>query len=631
MRLALAPLAALGVAAVVAGPAPCAEAGSATGLAPVQVQSLHYGDSLFYFFEDEYFEAIVRTETYRTQGHLGPHAVDAELLLGGLYLSLGQHTRAADIFRRLLDDETVAPAVRDRAWFHLGKVIYARGYYEQSDEAFRNAGDTLPAAMAAERKLLQAQGLMYRGLYDEAVAALQGWQGPADWQAFGQFNLGVALVRAGRTAQGLALLGAAGQVEATTEEMRSLRDKANVALGYAYLQAGEPAAARLALERVRLSGPQSSKALLGAGWADAAEQRYAEALTPWGELRGRGLLDAAVQESYLAVPFAYARLSADRQAADYYEAAIAAYVEEQRRLDESIGAIHSGRMLEAVLAADRGTRQGWFRQLSTLPDAPESRYLYHLLAGNEFQEALKYYRTLNFLDGNLAHWSDSLEAFTAMVEARQQAFEQRMPAAVQLLGGVDIGALEARRDALQARLDGALRAGDSSALASGDELRTLAMIEAVEAELAARADDPALADARDKVRLARGVLMWRLEAAGKVRTWNTRGSLRKLDAQLFDARTHHRAVTGAMAGAPQRNTQFSRRIAELQPRVDSLGQRVAVARSRQAEYLASLAVHELQAQKDRLAEYAAQARYALAALYDRGTATIVAPADGATP
>ena len=97
------------------------------------------------------------------------------------------------------------------------------------------------------------------------------------------------------------------------------------------------------------------------------------------------------------------------------------------------------------------------------------------------------------------------------------------------------------------------------------------------------------------------------------------------------ARTHHRAVTGAMAGAPQRNAQFSRRIADLQPRVDSLGQRVAVARSRQAEYLASLAVHELQAQKDRLAEYAAQARYALAALYDRGTATIVAPADGAAP
>ena len=61
MRAALAPVAALIVALAVAGPALCAQQASA-GLAPVQLQDLHYGHVLFHFYQDEYFDAIVRTE-----------------------------------------------------------------------------------------------------------------------------------------------------------------------------------------------------------------------------------------------------------------------------------------------------------------------------------------------------------------------------------------------------------------------------------------------------------------------------------------------------------------------------------------------------------------------------------------
>jgi hypothetical protein len=44
-----------------------------------------------------------------------------------------------------------------------------------------------------------------------------------------------------------------------------------------------------------------------------------------------------------------------------------------------------------------------------------------------------------------------------------------------------------------------------------------------------------------------------------------------------------------------------------------------------------LAVRELEAQKARLAEYSVQARYALAALYDRAAASALPPATGAAP
>ena len=53
--------------------------------------------------------------------------------------------------------------------------------------------------------------------------------------------------------------------QAPTEELAALRDKANLALGYAWLKADRPADAKRVLQRVRLEGPQSNKALLGVG------------------------------------------------------------------------------------------------------------------------------------------------------------------------------------------------------------------------------------------------------------------------------------------------------------------------------------------------------------------------------
>ena len=194
-----------------------------------------------------------------------------------------------------------------------------------------------------------------------------------------------------------ALLDGVGQLQTSDEELLALRDKANLALGYAYLQTDQPTNAKPVLQRVRLQGAQSNKALLAVGWADSAETNYREALVPWMELHRRNLLDAAVQESYLAVPYAFAKLNANAQAAEYYNTAIVSYSDESTRIDESIAAIRNGKLLDTLLAQDREGNKGWFWQLENLPQAPESRYLYHLLAGNEFQEGLKNYRDLNFM------------------------------------------------------------------------------------------------------------------------------------------------------------------------------------------------------------------------------------------
>jgi hypothetical protein len=593
-------------------------AGQPTGgtLAPTKVKDLYYGDVLFYFYQDDYFNALTRLRAAQVKGRVVHHSDEAELLLGGLYLSYGEHLEAGAIFERLLKAD--APlSVRNRAWFYLGKVWYQRGYWAQAESALRKVEGELPVQLEAERRNLLAQVLIQQGRFDDAIALLNGWRGPPDWTAFAQFNLGVALVRKGRLDDAAAMLDAVGQMDAPGDELAALRDKANLALGYAYLQAGQAAQAKPILQRVRLEGPQSNKALLGVGWADSAAEQYREALVPWMELHGRNLLDAAVQESYLAVPFAFAKLNANSQAAEYYTTAIHSYADESARIDESIFAIRSGQLLDTLVKHDAQGRYGWFWQLENLPDAPESRYLYHLLAGHEFQEGLKNYRDLGFMQRNLSEWDRSLEAFGDMLDTRRTAYAQRLPKIDASLAQVDPKNIARTRVELESQLNAAERAGDFAALGTAREQEMWNTVHEIEDALAAQPDDPSLDEMRDKVRLLRGVLFWQMNESFKARTWTTRRSLKELDVALKQMEKRWLLVQQARENMPNDTEAFAYRVAQLRPRIDALGTRLAAAGRAQGEYLASIAVQELEAQKQRLNSYQVQARFALASIYDR--------------
>ena len=594
-------------------------------LAKIKVQDLHYGDVLFQFYVGDEFEALTRLEAYDQWGRMPNHRADAELLSGGLYLSLGMHNEAGTRFERLLT-ERVPAQVRDKAWFYLAKVWYARGYYDRSEQALGRISGQLAPVLEAERQHLLVNDLMRQARYDEAAQRISAWQGPLDWMAYARFNLGVALVRQDRIADADPVLTAVGTLDSTNEELLALRDKANLALGYAWLQANNASAARTALDRVRLDGPYASRALLGVGWADAQLGDFREALTPWMELHERGLQDAAVQESFLAVPYAFGKLGAGTQSASYYESAVKSFGEESGRIDDAIERIGRGRMLDDLLAAQKqqptgeGLKHGWFWQLQQLPDAPESRYLYALLADNDFQEGLKNYRDLDFLGGTLERWEGSMSAFSAMIDTRQLADQARLPKADALLASKVTDKLVARRAELDARLTAIETADDVAALGSNDERRQWARVRALEGALASASGDPQeLQTERDKIRLMKGVLSWQLDARFKERSYAQHRAIRSLDIALNEAQNRWVRVQQARATVPGDLGNFSDRIAALSTRIASLREQLAGAAHHQEVFLEHLAQEELVAQKDRLAAYQVQARFALADLYDRSS------------
>jgi hypothetical protein len=599
------------------------------------VRDLHYGDVLFYFFQDTPdadLEALTRLLAYEHWGRVPHHEDDALLLEGGLYLELGMHNQAGEIFQSILTNE-VPTGVRNKAWFYLAQVWYARGYFEKADAALRKINGRMSPDLEAQREVMFGNVLMHEGRFDEAISVLTNWRGPDLWSAYARFNLGVALVRTKRLSDADPFLSAVGTMLAPTPELAALRDRANVALGFAYLQADQPARARPALARVRLNGPYSNKALLGIGWADAALGDYQGALTPWMELRNRNLLDAAVQESYLAVPYAFSKLNANAQSAEYYESAVKSFDAENARLDTAIQAIEKGDMLEHVLAKDRDgdAKQGWAWQLKTLPDAPESRYLYTLLAGNDFQEGLKNFRGLVSMSSTLERHSDDMVAYQDMIETRERAYAERLPRADALLSSGAVDKLQQRDVALENELRDIEAQHNVAALGTDEEREQWARIQRVEAALNGAPDTPDNAEMRARLALVKGVLFFRLNDAYGARLWQEHRGLKDLSVALHEAQSRWIRVERARKAVPQNTGEFATRVAALKQRIDSLETRLVAAEVKQREYLAQIAVRELQQQKDRLAAYQIQARFALGSMYDRAASGADAAAHPAKP
>jgi len=588
---------------------------------PTVVKDAHYGEVLYYFYQEDYFPAIVRLLAAQQQMQLQNHDAEAELLLGGLYLSYGHHLRAAEIFDRLLADN-VDPRIRDRTWFFLAKIWHQRGYLAESQNALNNIQGDLPPAIQSEQHMLQAQVLIERGDYERAVGLLQDWSGRSEWASYARFNLGVALVRSGHVDSAAEILRGLGKMDPYNEELSSLRDKANLALGYALLQDGQPGAAKEPLQRVRLSGPFSNKALLGVGWADAEGDNYRRALVPWMELRGRNLLDPAVQESMLAVPYAMAKLDSISQAADHYLNAVEAFHEETTRIDETIDDIESGRLFQQFLSQDSLTTTGWYWKLDALPHQAESRYLYHLLATHAFQEGLKNYRDLAYLGRNLDEWHRSVAVFRDMLDTREIAYNERLPLVEESLANADLEGMVNRKLEFDERLNSIEQNNDSLALATVREFEMWGEISAIEQNPVLGANTPEAIEVRDKVRMLKGALQWNLDKEFKNRLWRIRRDLRQTGEALVETQRSRRHVDETMRNEPLLFASFNRRVDGLSPRIDEIRLRVEAAMGRQRAFLQSIAVEELQAQKQRLDTYTVQARFALAAIYDLSATTV---------
>ncbi len=584
---------------------------------PQQVQDLHYGEVLFQFYQDDYFTAISHLMAAQAQSQLTHHRDESELLLGGLQLSYGMLDEAGKRFQALLGPDTSLD-LRNRAWFYLTKISYQHGLYEKAADAFKHVEITKNKPMQAELAVLGANIYMAMGKDNMATEILDKAPAPKGWKEYLQINKGIAQLRAGDIKAGQATLDKLGRENTHDEERVALRDRANLALGYQLLREGQSEQARKYLNRVRLHGPFMQEALLGAGWADAERGDYEAALAPWLRLNKLGSKQPAALEVRLAVPYAFAQLGDRNRAIYFYEQAIAYYDTEQGDLEAAIQAAESGALLELLDQADTHESGGWLHDIPALKDIPSGRYLVDVLAKHAFQENLKDYRDLGFLQDLLTRHLTNIDLLHGMVDTRRLAYELRAPGIRKQLDLHQAQTLHTRWQALDAKLAAQTLGKNPLGLATGKEQQQLALLDKVDNMITSLPEGhkrkPVL---QDRARWLRGVLYWQIQSDYPARRWNVRKQLQHMKQPVEQMLAANRKIEEALKTVPDSFNGYDQRIETLRQRILSLQPTLLEARNKAGQQVYNLAMQELGARRERLISYRAQARYALARSYDQ--------------
>jgi chromosome segregation ATPase len=206
-----------------------------------------------------------------------------------------------------------------------------------------------------------------------------------------------------------------------------------------------------------------------------------------------------------------------------------------------------------------------------------------------------------------------------MLQTREIAYSQKLPQIRARMATFDTETMQARYDELADRTRAARETRDAVAVAPLVEQRQWAALEALEDNAAF--DSPAAADARSKHRIIKGRLFWEMEREYRVRMWRQERELDALAAEMQLTEAAFGSVRSARDSIPGTVADFSARIDRLAPALDSLQRQLQEALRRHADHLTGIAVAQLRDQRERLLTYRAQARFALATIYDRLSAS----------
>ncbi len=619
---------------------------AASGLKDVELKDLYFGEILYYAYQDRHFDALARLDTELSQyydideSELDPfnkHLTQAEFSVGDLELQYRMSQRAGRAIQAVLGSG-VDLATRNQAALALARVFYKKGdpastlyaldlIREEPDRSRYEAKYSLDVLRGKEPETFKTDVAYLRGMasidtgqFTEAVKVLQSIKDEKGLKGYVSYNLGIALMQSGSEKEGLAVLDKLGLQELSGNGLLALKDKTNLKLAYHYLDRKDAKKAKIYFQRVRIDGPFSNRALLGAGWVAVAEGRFDRALVTWSILHKRAETNYSVQEVLMAMPYAYGKLNAHGNAANLYSHAMDVFSREVESLDESIKTIRKGKFLTALLDEKSRKDRNWVVNLRSQQDTPETRYILELMASNDFQESYKNYKDLAELRHHIDKWLDDLRAYEEMIDIRRAYQEPLLPVVEKQFVRLDarIKLRLEQRDNLATKLKNMLIAPRPEYLATSTERVSLDVINALEEIMLT---NPSYVDEQVKARVKRmrGIVMWQVHSEYDQRLTDAYRNLISLDEIIEKLKTTYNSFIRTRQAATQSYEGYTIPIRQMRTRIFTAQRKLKGVMAKQGRMIETMAINELDRRRKRLEEYQIKARFALAESYDRAT------------
>jgi hypothetical protein len=608
------------------------------------VADLRYGVALYHYYQQDYISSLAELMVADTRDGIQGHGDNPELIAGGVSLAFGMQHHAESVFNQILQDERRPQAVRDAAWFYLGKLHYTRGDWAAAEQSFARVSSEFKPALRAQMQALQINiRIRNKNFSDLTVDTVE-----ADklrvWNPYALYNLGAANAREGNFTTAQAFFNELAEIDIADQPQRrmeqwALQDKAYTAIGYSYLAEKKYAAAIREFIKVRLDGVFANQALLGYGWAAVAQEQYSEALRPWQLLRTRSLMYPAVQESLLALPYAYEKMGAQGEAVNAYQSAEDLLSREIHLIRDMRATLTEGELLtligsepvsredakkilrtettgDAVTAVVTDDGQNWLKLDHTSIIKTRSAYLNELFAKNTFQTAVLELRDLLRLQKLLKNWQPKLIAYNDLLLEKQSRRSRHEQQLAQNYIAQQEQKLQAEREDVAAHLQKIIGDENYMALADDDTRALYGRIERAQqtiAKMKAAGQDTTEVEARTK--MFGGILMWRAAQAYPANMAEQQSQLAAIDKNLAQIAQTRKRIEDVTATSIDIQPVLAR-LQVLQKDVDShlanTDRLIAV----QSGLLRQQVDRQLASHEKRLNNYLAQAHLAIARLYD---------------
>jgi len=594
--------------------------------APKDLKDLYFGEALYDAFQGDWFDAISRLDTELAQHYgldepkrdtLYYHINQAEFAVGDFELAYRMHQRAGRAITAVIEGNVDEPA-RNEAIFRLARIYFQKNQPVNALYAVDRIRGAVPEKIRDNLAFLRAQILMANGRFDEAERILKDLQGAKSLEGFSTYNLGIALLKNGKELEGRQYLERTGRINSNDDLTLAIKDKSNLVLGSKMLEEKNFEGAKLVLDRVRLKGPFSNRALLGSGWAGAFQGHFERALVPWSILVTREVTDASVQEAMLAAPYAYGKLNVYSKAALLYASALEKFGIEIDKLDASIKSIREGYFLKALVREELKQDANWVVKLRKLPQTPETYYLLELMASHNFQESLKNYLDLEELRKKLETWKGDLDAFEEIIDQRRAYYQPLLPAMDREFRRLDSQMrlrLE-QRDRIEQRLKAMLVVPRPDYLATIKERIISEKVALLERKLTtAGTVVPSGVEAR--IKRLRGVLHYNIYTDYDRRFTEAYKHLRDLNLEVDHLKKQYNAFVRTRQAATQSYEGYDDVIRRQRFLIQKAREKVGELMARQGHMLETMAVNKLTTRRERLTEFQIKARFAMADSYDR--------------
>tara|TARA_R110002072_G_scaffold172728_1_gene326968 strand:- start:50260 stop:51966 length:1707 start_codon:yes stop_codon:yes gene_type:complete len=314
----------------------------------------------------------------------------------------------------------------DADYYQIGRIEYLQDNCIPALKAFKKIKDTSSLEYHEAWSFYRANCFIKLGSNVRAGQALSDAYG-GTWAAYAYYNLAIAYSETSRdkTSALRALKIADSFNKKNTKEAKSLNDRINLAAGKIYLDAEKYDFAIPFFKKIHLDSESAPAGLYLNGLALLESGDFRAATQSWHSLKTYPVVDQAVAEAYLAIPYAFERSGYISQTLEAYLDASNTFELELEKIDKLDNLLKEHSVAKIFLENNEIDGLEWFLAKDVVKNTTLAVYHKYIVQDSALYDQFRLFSELSMLKNSLDFWSSQLTVFDESLSNKKKTYKKQ--------------------------------------------------------------------------------------------------------------------------------------------------------------------------------------------------------------